>query len=242
MAVFNVYFTSSAVAQLFERADGKAAAVQTDELFGLELVERLGNLQAATAYLIGQLGHSDGHPLGPCGIQAVGLYEVYNALAHSGVGWPPSQGPLLLYVGRQQVDKVEPEDGKAVQQPVNLVLVNDNDRAGRVCLVRAAETGPQAEEAGGLEQLGRPHILDDRVVAVRGRGGDGELAVDEKVEGGTGTAVGGHDITGGVLVKSQAGVSHQLAEVALAHTLEEGKLLQLVVDVQGSHGDVSVIG
>ena len=89
MAVFNVYFTSSAVAQLFERSDGKATTVQADELFGLELVERLGNLQATTAYLVGQQGHPDGHPLGPCGIQAVGLYKVYNALAYSGVDWLP---------------------------------------------------------------------------------------------------------------------------------------------------------
>lgn len=156
--------------------------MQLEHSAGLQAVQRARDVEAAVVEFVGEAHHLDVERFRAGGSQAALNDEADNALVER-VGLRMPQVALqVVALGRNHVEEIDAKHVVFVGQADYLRLLERHAVAFGQRGERAREALGEAEDALGLQNVGRVHGFGECVAVVVGLGSDTELAVHQETE------------------------------------------------------------
>ena len=209
-----------------EFGDDDLATAELDETFATEGVEHAGDIKTTGVDLRGKTSHEDAELLGTGGNGAVGDEEMDDTCAVVGKGGMPQVGLCLLGGGGKDVEVVDAEDIKLLEEKHHLRLGYRHEIAGGEGGEGGGVALGETEESLNLNDVGGLDGIAYCISVVGGVIFETETAVGEDDDRLAAVALADDATAGRMLEEVELGVGDNLLEVVACHTHEERQLEQ----------------
>ena len=173
--------------------------------------------------------------LGARGIEGVLEEETHNTLTERLRTASPLPLDEFLRLGGVVVDEIQTEHEEVFGETHHLLLVEGEEVHIGQGVEVAGEALVIAKDTLLLKDIRRGHLLGDHITVVVAETLDLQRAVDKEVKMSAGVAGMDDLTTSGHLHEAEARMACHNLQIVAAHTLEQRKLKESVVYLQGSH-------